>query len=387
MLALQRAAGNAAVLRMLQLSSHPHALPPAQQKEQELERHQHGASCGHQQAEQPDVQRSSVHGVLSGSGRPLAAPLREEMEARLGADFSDVRIHDDQAARDSAAEIGAHAYTSGNNIALGDGGSDKHTLAHELTHVIQQRRGPVAGTDNGAGLSISDPSDRFEREAESNATRVMSGAAPVQRTEGTAETLGRDVHPNETNIQRMPKAKPVDGPKQGDHLFNALGSAILGLITSLRTQNTRLADGDPEIARQIDRLEALANAAVTQRANADFESAAAVKGGGSGRTGDANSQRYGEFSRQMVTAVNDLQYLYGWAHMESAEAVTAVSTQVELESIIFDQDAYKRKKEENGVEKKPKPFETWVTDTKNAMWTLFQAYLEVVLAINRASAP
>ncbi|MFB8405267.1 DUF4157 domain-containing protein [Streptomyces sp. NPDC055912] len=136
------------------------------------------------------------------------------MEARLGADFSDVRIHDDQAARDSAAEIGAHAYTSGNNIALGDSGSDKHTLAHELTHVIQQRRGPVAGTDNGAGLSISDPSDRFEREAESNATRVMSGAAPVQRTEGTAETLGRDVHPKKPTFKGCQERGPWTGPSR-----------------------------------------------------------------------------------------------------------------------------------------------------------------------------
>jgi len=44
--------------------------------------------------------------------------------------------------------------------------------------VIQQRSGPVAGTDDGTGLRISDPADRFERAAEANATRAMSGAAP-----------------------------------------------------------------------------------------------------------------------------------------------------------------------------------------------------------------
>ncbi|MFI2351760.1 hypothetical protein ACH492_33090 [Streptomyces sp. NPDC019443] len=49
-----------------------------------------------------------------------------------------------------------------------------------MTHVIQQRQGPVAGADNGAGPRISDPSDRFEQEAEASARRVMSGA-PVQR--------------------------------------------------------------------------------------------------------------------------------------------------------------------------------------------------------------
>ncbi|GCD32515.1 hypothetical protein OEIGOIKO_00229 [Streptomyces chrestomyceticus JCM 4735] len=104
------------------------------------------------------------------------------MEARLGVDFSGVRVHRDAAARRSAGEIGARAYTSGNHVVLGEGGGDKHTLAHELTHVIQQRQGPVAGTDNGTGLRMSDPGDRFERDAEENATRVMAQAPPVVET-------------------------------------------------------------------------------------------------------------------------------------------------------------------------------------------------------------
>ncbi|MEU5049241.1 DUF4157 domain-containing protein [Streptomyces sp. NPDC021096] len=154
---------------MLRQAGHPWA----------QEQHQHGADCGHQ------VQRSAVHDVLRAGGRPLDDAVRTDMEARLGADFSDVRIHTDAAAKASAAEIGARAYTNGNHIVIGDGGSDKHTLAHELTHVIQQRQGPVAGSDNGAGLKVSDPSDRFERAAEANATRAMSlgpiPAGPVQR--------------------------------------------------------------------------------------------------------------------------------------------------------------------------------------------------------------
>ncbi|MFD4632728.1 DUF4157 domain-containing protein [Streptomyces sp. NPDC058284] len=124
------------------------------------------------------VQRSTVHDVLRSGGRPLDPATRTDMEARLGADFSDVRVHDDSAAKSSAAEVGARAYTSGSHVVIGDGGADRHTLAHELTHVIQQRQGPVAGTDHGNGLRVSDPSDRFEREAEANAHRVLSGPAP-----------------------------------------------------------------------------------------------------------------------------------------------------------------------------------------------------------------
>ncbi|MFI6151609.1 DUF4157 domain-containing protein [Kitasatospora sp. NPDC051170] len=127
------------------------------------------------------VQRSAVPEVLRSAGRPLDAATRTEMEARLGADFGDVRVHDDSTAQRSAAEVGARAYTSGSHVVIGAGGADKHTLAHELTHVIQQRQGPVAGADNGSGLRVSDPGDSFERAAEANATRVMAGPAPVQR--------------------------------------------------------------------------------------------------------------------------------------------------------------------------------------------------------------
>ncbi|MET8975478.1 DUF4157 domain-containing protein [Streptomyces sp. NPDC004539] len=142
----------------------------------------------------PPVQRSTVPDVLRSAGRPLAGPVRAEMEQRLGTDFSDVRVHEGVAAQRSAAEVGARAYTSGHHVVIGDGGGDRHTLAHELVHVVQQRSGPVPGTDDGSGLSVSDPSDRFEREAEATARRVMSGpvataAAPdgaVRRARGTA---------------------------------------------------------------------------------------------------------------------------------------------------------------------------------------------------------
>ncbi|MFF8973832.1 DUF4157 domain-containing protein [Streptomyces sp. NPDC014995] len=61
-------------------------------------------------------------------------------------------------------------------MVIGAGGADKHTMAHELTHVMQQRTGPVAGTDRGDGVQVSDPGDRVEQEAEANARRAMSTA-------------------------------------------------------------------------------------------------------------------------------------------------------------------------------------------------------------------
>jgi hypothetical protein len=143
------------------------------------------------------VHRSAVHDVLRSPGQPLPAPLNEEMETRLGADFSQVRVHTDDAALASAAEIGARAYTSGNHVVIGPGLADRHTLAHELTHVIQQRQGAVSGRDDGSGLSISDPSDCLEHDAEATAVRVMRaspsarGAAPATATEQSLTAFRR----------------------------------------------------------------------------------------------------------------------------------------------------------------------------------------------------
>lgn len=194
LLTQQGGVGNAAVVQMLHRAGH--GLGSGE------EQHQRGPGSGSRPAEQQAVQRSAVHDVLRGAGRPLDDALRGEMEARLGADFSDVRIHTDQAARASAREIGARAYTSGSHIVVGDGGGDKHTLAHELTHVIQQRQGPVHGTDHGNGLAVSDPGDRFERAAEANASRVMAGAVPHVQQSLSEGALVRDGDAVRPAVQR-----------------------------------------------------------------------------------------------------------------------------------------------------------------------------------------
>ncbi|KUN09290.1 hypothetical protein AQI95_05525 [Streptomyces yokosukanensis] len=201
MLALQAAVGNAAVVQMLRRAERVEDIEGIGSTEvaeatEARETHRHGPGCGHGEAGAPSVQRSSVAGVLRSAGRPLDGRTRNEMERRLGADFSDVRVHTDSAARTSAAELGARAYTSGSHVVIGEGGGDKHTLAHELTHVVQQRSGPVSGTDTGQGFSVSDPGDRFEKAAEANARRVMSGPVPdVQRhaEAGPPVAAGADV--------------------------------------------------------------------------------------------------------------------------------------------------------------------------------------------------
>ena len=155
-------------------------------------------------AEQPEIQRFTAHDVLRRSGSPLPDSVRGDMESRLGADFSTVRVHTGAAAEQSATELGARAYTSGEHIVLGAGAGDPHTLAHELSHVIQQRSGPVAGTDNGGGLAVSDPSDAFERAAEASANRALSGAAP---TAHPAHASGQRLVHRPAHVQRQHRTR------------------------------------------------------------------------------------------------------------------------------------------------------------------------------------
>ncbi|MFE7131089.1 DUF4157 domain-containing protein [Streptomyces sp. NPDC057638] len=191
LLTLQGGPGNAAVVQLLRRAGHP------------------GAQDGHEPGTDGGtgggrtVRRSSVPDVLRSPGRPLDHRTRTEMETRLGADFSGVRVHADTAARTSAAEVGARAYTSGSHVVLGAGGADRHTLAHELVHVVQQRRGPVSGSDTGHGFRVSDPSDRFEREADTVAAGALARPLPA-----TAPPPGRPSpapdRPGSARVQRAP---------------------------------------------------------------------------------------------------------------------------------------------------------------------------------------
>ena len=150
-----------------------------------------------------EEQASPVLDVVGSGGSALDPATRSEMEARLGHDFSDVRVHTDTKASESAKAVQASAYTVGNDVVFGSGayapGTDagKRTLAHELTHVVQQRSGPVDGTPTGEGVSISNPSDRFEQAVERSADSVMAGtragaepAAAVQREAEADDVAG-----------------------------------------------------------------------------------------------------------------------------------------------------------------------------------------------------
>ena len=152
-----------------------------------------------QREEERDASRSPVHDVIGRGGSPLDGDTRSVMESHLGGSFGDVRLHVDAK---SAESVQAAAFTVGKDIVVHPDHftpgtpQAQRTLAHELTHVRQQAAGPVEGTPRSGGISVSDPSDRFEQEAESSAEALMTGvqrvaAGPDQGSLGVG-TLQRD---------------------------------------------------------------------------------------------------------------------------------------------------------------------------------------------------
>lgn len=112
---------------------------------------------------------------------PLPAELQAGIERLSGLAMDDVAVHHDSSA---PAEVGALALTQGADIHLGPG-QERH-LAHEAWHVVQQKQGRVAPTDEAGGVAINaDPG--LEAEADAMGERAGSvgsggeGHAPARR--------------------------------------------------------------------------------------------------------------------------------------------------------------------------------------------------------------
>ena len=141
------------------------------------------------------VLRSARSGVSSGSSEPefalpraggesLPAVSRALMESRFGEDFSGVRVHADSSSARAARALGATAFTTGSDIYFARGRyqpestDGRRLLAHELTHVVQQRRTlQSAAFGLAQPYVVSAPHEPDEREATRVAARVASGRA------------------------------------------------------------------------------------------------------------------------------------------------------------------------------------------------------------------
>ncbi len=103
-----------------------------------------------------------------GGGQALDSGVRAQMEPALGADFGGVRVHHDAPADSLSRALGARAFATGRDVFFRRGAyrpgssSGRELLAHELTHVVQQRGAEELQTK----LTVGAPGDRFEQEAD-----------------------------------------------------------------------------------------------------------------------------------------------------------------------------------------------------------------------------
>ncbi len=106
--------------------------------------------------------------------------VKNKMENAFGTDFSDIRIHENSK---TAENLGAIAFTKGNDIHFKTGefnpqtNKGQETLGHELTHVIQQKKGMVKPTSSLGGFNINTDSM-----LESQADLLGKQAANSQKT-------------------------------------------------------------------------------------------------------------------------------------------------------------------------------------------------------------
>ena len=94
-------------------------------------------------SEVPNDLESQINAIRG--GQPLAESERAYFEPRFGADFSQVRLHTDSQAAESARAVNARAFTVGQDVVFGAGqyaqgaSEGRRLMAHELTHVHQQQ--------------------------------------------------------------------------------------------------------------------------------------------------------------------------------------------------------------------------------------------------------
>jgi len=129
------------------------------------------------------------------------------MERRFGTPFSDVRIHLDPVAQAVASSMHARALTHGDDIVFGAGefvpgsSTGRRLLAHELAHVVQQRRGGRAPLPDGGAFESG-----LEADAERAADAACSPSAAVHVAASSAP--GVSMAPTESTARPRPSNAP-----------------------------------------------------------------------------------------------------------------------------------------------------------------------------------
>ena len=146
-----------------------------------------------------------------GRGSPIPASTREQMESSFGADFSHVRLHRDSSAVQMSKDLHAQAFTLGSDIYFNSGKYNtdstggKHLLAHELTHVLQQKvdnnllsETPGSVKQSPANLVQLAPDDKHDLTA-----TQLSGDPILEETFDNEAIVGRFSNSNGDHVKKI----------------------------------------------------------------------------------------------------------------------------------------------------------------------------------------
>jgi hypothetical protein len=133
---------------------------------------------GEETSEVDDETAASIN-AKRGGGQALDEGISAKAGSAMGHDFSDVNVHTDSQSDQLSRQLGAKAFTTGSDIYFREGayqpgsGDGQRLISHELTHVVQQS----SVSEPGKGtMSVNDPNDAYEGEADSVAEAVMNTA-------------------------------------------------------------------------------------------------------------------------------------------------------------------------------------------------------------------
>jgi hypothetical protein len=117
-----------------------------------------------------DATASAISG-MRGGGSPLDVGVQQRMEGAFDTSFADVRVHAGPDANALNKSLSSKAFTTGSDVFLGPGSSasDGALLAHELTHVVQQR----SMSGGAGGMTAGPANDNYEQQADATARRIM----------------------------------------------------------------------------------------------------------------------------------------------------------------------------------------------------------------------
>lgn len=166
-----------------------------------------------------------VYDVLSSSGQPLDTETRAFMEPRFGHDFSQVRVHTDEKAAESAQAVNALAYTVGRDVVFGAGQfapmtyEGQRLLTHELTHVIQQEQGTDLQLSTDGLNDITEPAEIEAKKVSltiakgENAPAIASMGRGIQREVGSPQASTS----KSPKIENLPASLYIDAFESAEY--------------------------------------------------------------------------------------------------------------------------------------------------------------------------